>query len=209
MLIKVCGMRDDKNIEELSQLPIDYIGFIFYEKSQRFVGDMLSIDVLNKIPSKIKKVGVFVNSELSYIREMADKYGLQVVQLHGDESVEMCVTLKSDGLEVWKAFQTSAKENLNRVLQYDNVCDKFLFDTPSIAYGGSGKKFEWQLLEHYQGNTPFMLSGGIGPVDLEKIMEFKHPKLVGIDVNSRFESEPAMKKISLLQQFIMGVRFYD
>lgn len=209
MIIKVCGMRDSENIIQLSKLPIDYMGFIFYEKSLRFAESVLSVDVAKQIPFIIKKVGVFVNSEFSYIKEMVDKFKLQVVQLHGDESVKLCKELKSQGLEVWKAFQMGKKKNLDKVLEFDNVCDKFVFDTPSVAYGGSGQKFDWQLLGDYNGNTPFLLSGGIGPADLDKVMEVNHPKFIGIDINSRFESAPAMKKISLLEQFIVGVRFYD
>jgi len=209
MLIKVCGMGDADNIAELSQLAIDYIGFIFYKESPRYVGGILKKDDLSVIPSNIKKVGVFVNEDVSTIINISEEYGLNIIQLHGDETKVECKELKKRGFEVWKAFQVRDEKDIAHVKTFDKVCDKFLFDTPSVMYGGSGQKFEWQLLEHYNGKTPFMLSGGIGPVDLEKVMEFKHPKLIGIDVNSRFESEPAMKRISLLEQFIMGIRFYE
>ncbi len=206
MLIKVCGMRQAKNIAQLSLLKPDYMGFIFYEKSLRFAGEIITPQLLETIPKSIKKVGVFVNEDEKEVLNTSRYFGLDVVQLHGQESPEMCASLKRSGLEVWKVFHPNHEEEFPQTEKYEEVCDFFLFDTPSPQHGGTGKKFDLSFLQEYQGKTSFFLSGGIGSEDLESVLQFDHPKLIGLDLNSRFELEPAIKNIPLLQKFMDELR---
>ncbi|WP_275111360.1 bifunctional phosphoribosylanthranilate isomerase/tryptophan synthase subunit beta [Paralabilibaculum antarcticum] len=204
--IKVCGLRDKDNLKELMELPLDYMGFIYYSKSARFVGDDFDADILKSIPSDIRKVGVFVNESVEKILLLAEKYRLDVIQLHGDETPNVCKTIKDSGLEVFKAFQLNESFQFEQLESYHKKCDYFLFDTKSESYGGSGKKFNWQILEKYKGETAFFLSGGIGIDDVEAVKEFQHPKLIGVDVNSGFEESPAVKKVGLVKEFVKSVR---
>ncbi|MDE5420029.1 tryptophan synthase subunit beta [Labilibaculum sp. DW002] len=188
------------------ELPLDYMGFIYYSKSARFVGDDFDADILKSIPSDIRKVGVFVNESVEKILLLAEKYRLDVIQLHGDETPNVCKTIKDSGLEVFKAFQLNESFQFEQLESYHKKCDYFLFDTKSESYGGSGKKFNWQILEKYKGETAFFLSGGIGIDDVEAVKEFQHPKLIGVDVNSGFEESPAVKKVGLVKEFVKSVR---
>ncbi|WP_372751583.1 bifunctional phosphoribosylanthranilate isomerase/tryptophan synthase subunit beta [Labilibaculum sp.] len=206
MKIKVCGLRDKNNLKDLSVLPLDYMGFIFYSKSARFVGDDFDAEIMKMIPSQIRKVGVFVNETVPRVLELANKYQLDVVQLHGDESPKMCKTIQDSGFEVFKAFQLNEDFQFEQLDKYHKTCDHFLFDTKSAAYGGSGKKFNWQILEKYKGETDFFLSGGIGMEDVEAVKAFQHPQLYGLDVNSGFEESPAVKNVVLVKEFLKSVR---
>ncbi|PKQ61213.1 N-(5'-phosphoribosyl)anthranilate isomerase [Labilibaculum filiforme] len=206
MKIKVCGLRDKSNVKDLMVLSLDYMGFIFYSKSARFVGDDFDAEITKMIPLHIRKVGVFVNESVEKILALAKKYQLDVIQLHGDESPEDCKLIKDAGLEVFKAFQLNEAFQFKVLDKYHKTCDYFLFDTKSEAYGGSGKKFNWEILKKYKGETAFFLSGGIGSKDVEAIKEFKHPKLVGLDVNSGFEKSPALKDAVLVKEFLKSVR---
>jgi phosphoribosylanthranilate isomerase len=206
MKIKVCGLRDPENLKELIQLPLDYMGFIFYSKSARFVGEAFDARITKMIPSHIRKVGVFVNESLLRVLELANKYQLDVIQLHGDESPEMCKAIQDSGFEVFKAFQLNDTFQFSLLEDYHKKCDCFLFDTKSESYGGSGKKFNWQILEKYNGETSFFLSGGIGLDDVEAVNAFQHPKLKGLDVNSGFEKSPALKNVVWVKEFLKSVR---
>ena len=199
MIIKVCGMRDPDNIRAVDQLGTDWMGFIFYPGSLRYVGEKLSY-----IPAKVKRVGVFVNEQPGIIRERALQNRLDILQLHGDESPAYCRKLKEEGFKVIKAFgiQTDQPFPSEEVQRYGGCCDYLLFDTQSPLHGGSGKKFNWEILSAYNGDTPFLISGGISPEDAEVIKAFSHPQLMGVDLNSGFETSPAIKDISLLQTFI-------
>lgn len=203
MIIKVCGMRDADNIRAVEKLGVDMMGFIFYRRSSRFVSE-----VPDYMPHKAKRVGVFVNDELENILRTATNFSLDYIQLHGNDTPEHCETLKSRGLSVIKVFSiTDAKDfKPEKFKTYEAFCDYFLFDTKTDLFGGSGKKFSWDILYYYQGDTPFLLSGGISADDVDEIKSFKHPKCVGIDLNSRFEIAPAYKNIYLLQNFINEIR---
>lgn len=201
MKIKVCGMKDPGNIKEVSQLPIDYMGFIFYERSPRYVGEV-NPEVLAQIPASIQKIGVFVDEDLGKVQSTALLYQLSFVQLHGDESPEYCRELRQNELKVIKAFSISASSFGMIRKEYEASCDLFLFDTQTPLRGGSGEKFDWEVLRSYKGKTPFFLSGGIAPDDKERIRQFQHPSFYGIDLNSRFEIEPGKKNIQKLKQLI-------
>jgi len=201
-LVKVCGMRDAQNINDLINLGVDYMGMIFYAKSPRFV-DEVPTTIGNK---GVKKVGVFVNASEEEIMANVTKFDLQVVQLHGSEEADLCEKLKYQGLEVFKAFGISEDFDFVNVKSFEGVCDMFIFDTKTKSHGGSGKKFNWSKLEEYKGKTPFLLSGGIGPNDIEEVLKFEHESYAGIDLNSGFEIEPALKNIDLLKDFITTYR---
>ena len=206
MKIKVCGLRDKSNVKELMVLPLDYMGFIFYSKSARYVGDDFDAEITKMIPLRIRKAGVFVNEATEKILALAKRYQLDVIQLHGDESSEECQLIKESGFEVFKAFQLNEAFQFELLEAYHKTCDYFLFDTKSDSYGGSGKKFNWQILKKYKGETPFFLSGGIGMDDLEAVKAFQHSKLFGLDINSGFEQSPAVKNVVLVEEFLKSVR---
>jgi indole-3-glycerol phosphate synthase len=199
--IKVCGMKHPHNIKDLSTLPIDMIGLIFYEKSPRYAGD-LDAKALGTLPDSIRKAGVFVNASKAYILSRIEQYGLQLVQLHGNESPAFCRELKSCGVKVIKAFPIREAGDLAASIPYENACDYFLFDTKTPQFGGSGKKFDWEILASYTGKTPFFLSGGIGAEDADAIQQIKHPWLYAIDLNSKFETAPGVKDINKLREFL-------
>jgi phosphoribosylanthranilate isomerase len=146
-----------------------------------------------------KKVGVFVDEELLKIQEIIDQYQLQAVQLHGNESPEMCATLKNQ-VEVFKAFGVDEAFNFDQLKPYENVVDYFLFDTKTSSHGGSGKTFDWQILQNYQLKTPFFISGGLSNENLEEVLKLKHPAFAGVDLNSRFETAPGLKNIEKLSE---------
>ena len=199
MMIKVCGMRDAENIREVEAMGIDLMGFIFWPKSSRYVSERPAY-----LPTKCKRVGVFVDEDIEKVKHIADDYALGYIQLHGHESPEYCVLLK--GHKLIKAFNIATKEDLEATKPYEGLVDYFLFDTKGKSVGGNGEKFDWTVLETYQGNTPFLLSGGIGPDDAERVKAINHPKCIGIDLNSRFETAPAIKDVNKLKEFIKTVR---
>lgn len=205
MKIKVCGMKYPENIEELNKLSIDYMGMIFYPKSPRYIDNQEWQAEANIHSSNIKRVGVFVNSTEAYIVEMIDRYKLDLIQLHGNESPDFCAEL-NEFIPIIKAFSISESSDFEQTKAYEGLRGYFLFDTKTPQYGGSGKKFDWAILDAYDGDTPFFLSGGISAEDVEPIKAIKHPWLYGVDLNSKFETEPGLKDIQLLDQFIKQLR---
>jgi len=227
MKIKVCGLNDPANIEALVHLPIDFIGFIFYKKSPRYMkqspqppeggsesGSPPSGDLGGILPPSVgrrglKLVGVFVNAAVEEILNKVHDYELDYVQLHGEESPEYCREIQS----FWaastvrqarfiKAFAVDADFDFGQTRAYEGVCSLFLFDTKTPQHGGSGVRFDWDLLEQYKGNTPFLLSGGIGEEDAAAIRALDFPQLYGVDVNSRFEVKPGFKDVEKIKRFI-------
>lgn len=194
-------MRDKDNIMQILSLKPDFIGFIFYEKSPRFVNSLHDFSEI-QFDSKVKKTGVFVNANEQEIMQKVKMYDLQAVQLHGNESPSLCKTLKARGLIVIKAIQIYSQEDFEEIDVYSAYIDYFLFDTKTKLYGGSGEKFNWSVLKEYKLKTPFFLSGGIDIDDIDNIKQFNHPKLIGIDLNSKFEFSPGIKDYNKLQKFI-------
>lgn len=196
--IKVCGNREVENLKQVGNLMPDYIGFVFYPKSKRVVkSDGYSFQ---NIASGVRRVGVFVNASIEVIKEKTKAYNLDYIQLHGNESPEFC-TKVGHIRPVFKAFQINNDFSFNALNNYLSNCYGFVFDTASEQYGGSGKKFNWQKLEEYKKEKPFLLSGGIGPEDIDSIKGFNHSSLLGIDINSRFEVRPGIKDIDKLTHF--------
>ncbi|WP_375561309.1 phosphoribosylanthranilate isomerase [Bernardetia sp. OM2101] len=212
-LIKVCGMRDAQNIEQIASLCPDFVGFIFYPRSKRYVrqSDLCTekLDTLlpKGLPISIKRVGVFVESPDAEVERIANQWKLDFVQLHGNESPAFCQKLKEKGFKIIKVFSVG-KEGISLPLmrQYEDFVDYFLFDTQTPNYGGSGHKFDWEMLKIYDLETPFMLSGGISLQDVEKLKGHIHHKCIGFDVNSKFETAPAKKNPILIEEFITMMR---
>ena len=200
MIIKVCGMRDAQNIRDVESLGVDWIGMIFWPKSKRYVAEVPSY-----LPGHLKKVGVFVDSTLDDILQHISDYQLDIIQLHGQESPDFAKALKPH--TIIKAFNIEKADDLLQTEKYEGIADYFLFDTKGKMVGGNGEKFDWSVLTAYQGKTPFLLSGGIGPEDVESVKSFRHPRCIGIDLNSRFESEPGFKDINQLKTFINNIRY--
>lgn len=199
-------MRDPENISDVATALPDFLGFIFYMKSARFVGKDFSSKQLKAIPEAIQKVGVFVNELPEKVIEICKRLGFQVAQLHGSESPEYCKQIKVSGLTVFKAFSVDNSFEFDQLSGYSEVCDYFLFDTKGHLPGGTGQKFNWELLKNYTGSVPFFLSGGIGPDDLEAIRNFEHPRWRGLDVNSGFEIASALKDVEKVRSFIETIR---
>ncbi len=202
MKIKVCGMKQSQNINELIKLEIDFIGFIFYPKSKRYLEQNLSAD----IPANITRVGVFVNENKKIILEKIKKYKLDFVQLHARESPELCRQISLSGAGLIKAFSVDSDFDFKKTEKYENSCDYFLFDTKGKDYGGNGIKYDWKILENYKSKTPFLLSGGISENDVDEINNFNHEMCVGIDINSGFETKPGMKNIEKIKKFIKKLK---
>lgn len=200
MIVKVCGMRDSENIRAIEQTKADLMGFIFHPKSPRFVASLPEY-----MPKKQKRVGVFVNASLEQILAKAQKFSLEYIQLHGDEPPAFCSELKNRGLKVIRAQRIANADDIIRAESY-NMADLMIFDTKTELYGGSGKKFNWQLLENYKGCVPFLLSGGIRSDTFEEIKAFFHPQFAGIDLNSGFEISPALKDVGKLNNFIEKIK---
>lgn len=198
MKIKVCGLRNPENIKAIAALRPDYMGFICYDKSPRYVA-LVSTDVLRSIPSEIVKTGVFVNETKEGIENAMVKFGLNAIQLHGDESPEFANAFR-DKLTVIKAFGVDDNFDFGSLDAYADSVDYFMFDTKTLAYGGSGKTFNWDILDKYTLNKPFFLSGGISLDNLEQIKTIKHPQFYAVDLNSKFEIEPGLKDLQKLEQ---------
>ncbi|GAB1415327.1 phosphoribosylanthranilate isomerase [Paludibacter sp.] len=197
-------MRNKDNIIQILSLKPDFIGFIFYEKSPRFVNSLHDFSEI-QFDSKVKKTGVFVNANEHEIMQKVKMFDLQAVQLHGNESPSLCKSLKTSGMIVIKAIQIYSLEDFKDIDAYSEHIDYFLFDTKTKLYGGSGEKFDWSVLKEYKLKTPFFLSGGIDIDDTESIKQVNHPKLIGIDLNSKFELSSGIKDYNKLQKFIKQI----
>ncbi|WP_405370827.1 phosphoribosylanthranilate isomerase [Nonlabens sp. Asnod2-A12] len=211
MMIKVCGMRDIENINQLQELDIDFMGIIRYSKSKRFVDDSQKEKVAQQTMNK-GTVGVYVNESLENILKDIIPLQLDVIQLHGDEDSAFAKALLEIDIKIFKAFQITEDFDFNSLKEWEELAAQyvgklfFLFDTATPNYGGSGKKFNWSILDSYKGEVPFLLSGGISKDDVALVKEFKHNMFLGIDLNSKFETEPGVKNIEEIKTFIEKLR---
>jgi phosphoribosylanthranilate isomerase len=204
MLIKVCGLADAENAGAVSRLDIDMLGFIFWPKSKRYC--IIPCAQITALKFRQKKVGVFVNATEEDIMEKSVAYGLDFVQLHGDETPDFCRKIQSKGLPVIKAIPISSEHDLEKASAYEKCASFLLFDTKCEGYGGSGRTFDWSILNTYSGAIPFLLSGGINPGSAEAIRRFRHPQLAGIDLNSGFELSPGLKDVEKVRGFVGEMR---
>lgn len=199
MKIKICGMGSPENILEVAALQPDYLGFIFFEKSARnFTGQ------IPELPTSIIKTGVFVNAEIDFIGQKIREYNFGAVQLHGKESPEYCAEIKKMGVEIFKVFSVKNDFDFEVLQPYEDFIDYFLFDTKGEHPGGNGYVFDWSVLKNYTSKIPFILSGGIGIEQVEAIKEIikSNYPIYALDLNSKFEIEPALKDAVLLKEFL-------
>lgn len=211
-------MRDADNIRDISALGVDMIGLIFYPPSPRYVqqfssGAGIIPDYAPDMGKTPLRVGVFVDDMPQNIVTRVYNYKLDYIQLHGNEPRETLENLRTTidpdikpKIKIIKAISVSSAEDIKKYKEYVGAADLFLFDTKCKTVGGSGEQFDWQVLQAYDGDVPFLLSGGIGPDDAERIKNFHHPKCIGIDLNSKFEIEPALKDVEKLKQFLVKVK---
>lgn len=216
MIIKVCGLKAPDNILKVLGAAPDLVGFIFFNKSPRMVNEEELSQWINENEARfgdIKRVGVFVDAKIDYVLNSVHDFQLDYIQLHGSESPEYCREIQ----DYWnfstirkaafiKAFPVDESFDFAATQAYEDICSYFLFDTKTPKHGGSGRKFNWSVLENYHGNTPFLLSGGIAPEDAESIKGLQLEKMVGIDINSRFEVEPGLKDIKAVAGFIKSMK---
>ena len=201
MITKVCGMRDADNIRGVDGLPVDWIGFIFWPRSSRYVSQKPAF-----LPTKAKRVGVFVDADIEDVHQHIEDYALDIVQLHGHETPAYVSQLQ--GVKVIKAISVGSRDDIAAYKPYEGLVDYFLFDTKCKTVGGSGEHFDWTVLTDYVGETPYLLSGGIGPDDAARVRQFLAVngspvgKCIGIDLNSRFEISPALKDVNQLKRFL-------
>lgn len=208
MSIKICGMADPDNIRSVAALTPMLMGFIFYDRSLRTaIG--LDEEVVRDLPDYIHPVAVFVDESVDCIIATCERYGIKIVQLHGSESPQMCRKLRAKGYTVFKAMGIADEADMAALRPYDGVADVMVLDAKTSAHGGSGRKFAWDLLDSYDLETPFFLSGGIGPDDVDAIVAAMRPGMVGIDINSRFETAPGRKNIGALANFILTLRKFN
>ncbi len=203
-LIKVCGMREADNIREVEALGIDMMGFIFWPHSSRRVTEHPGY-----LPTQVRRVGVFVDEAPATVLQLASSYRLDLIQLHGHESPTYIQNLRrqagsalNHSIKIIKAISIGSSSDVEQYKPYEDCADYLLFDTRCTTVGGSGKQFDWSVLSAYHGDTPFLLSGGIGPDDAERVKAFCHPRCIGIDLNSRFETALGLKDIAKLKTFI-------
>lgn len=203
MKIKICGMRDPENISGIAALKPDYLGFIFHQESKRYMVESTQIPGMDL---SIKKVGVFVNAPVNDVLDTARAYGLDAIQLHGVEDWEYCRIIRSNKFEVIKAIAIKDRLPVNNLISYTGSIDYFLFDTYTPYYGGSGHNFDWELLQVYDLDIPFFISGGLGMEHVAALKQYSHPQFTGVDANSRLETAPGIKGIEQTKQFIKAIR---
>lgn len=204
MKLKICGMRDADNISEVAALNPDFMGFIFYPKSPRFVGKEFQLPT--QLPSEIKRVGVFVNENVKAMLDQVKKIRLDYVQLHGDESVESCKELKEKGVGVIKVFSVDDNFDFKKTEPFKKVIDYFLFDTKGKLYGGNAQKFNWSILHRYDNEIPFFLSGGLTSEDINEVYSLAGMNIHALDVNSGVEVRAGVKSVELIKSFIKKLK---
>lgn len=207
MIIKVCGLKYPDNIESVARLSPEYMGFICYSRSPRFIGD-LDEHILETLPDHILKTGVFVNASVERVSKTMNKYGFDALQLHGTETPDYCALFRPKAIVI-KAFGMDENFDFSRLEAYSNKVDYFLFDTKTVVHGGSGQTFNWEVLNKYTGEVPFFLSGGLSLDNLAEVRNIKHPMLYGVDINSRFESAPALKDIGKLKEAFNIIKTFN
>lgn len=210
MRVKVCGMTEIDQVKQLDAMGVDFTGFIFYPKSPRYVLRHLTGEQVKKAKLRLGKVGVFVNATYDEVMKQVDSFGLDMIQLHGDETPRLCEQL-ANYITVIKVFRLGENDPVEWLVKpYQDSCDMFLFDTEGVGYGGTGKKFNWETLKPAKIDKLFFLSGGIEPADVDRLREFEREpvarKLFAIDINSKFETAPGVKDLKKIRAMLDGIK---
>ncbi|RSK29543.1 phosphoribosylanthranilate isomerase [Hymenobacter metallilatus] len=203
--LKVCGMADADSLQAVAALQPDFLGFIFYPQSKRYVGGRLPAAAVRALPAAIRRVGVFVDEQPAAVLDNVQEYGLDVVQLHGQESADVCLALRMTGVAVIKAFAVGEEFDFTRLEPYVGCVDYFLFDAAGAQPGGNGTAFRWELLQGYTLPVPYFLAGGIGPEHAVALPGLSLPGLFALDLNSRFETAPGVKDAGQLGRFFRAL----
>jgi phosphoribosylanthranilate isomerase len=206
MKTKLCGLREEQNIWDLAELNPQWMGFIFTPTSPRYFNAAKQRADLKRLPSSIKKVGVFVNETPEVVKSTVHQHNINSFQLHGNETPEYCASLQSTDIEIIKAFSIDDSFDFSITETYALFIDYFLFDTKGKQAGGNGIAFNWNILNGKRFSKPFLLSGGISPEHAEAIKNFSHPDCIGIDINSRFEISPGLKDVSAIRSFLQNIQ---
>jgi phosphoribosylanthranilate isomerase len=204
--IKICGLKHKTNLFDVVEAGVDYVGMIFYEKSPRYVLDSLYPEDVWFLPDEVEKIGVFVNASFDEIKKYAKLYQLNLIQLHGNETPEVCKQLQNLGYGVIKAFGVDESFDFNRLKPYHTSVDFFLFDTKTSDYGGSGITFDWNILTNYTLDIPVFIGGGVSLENLNELLNFNFPFLYSVDMNSKLEIEPGLKDILKVQKAVELVK---
>ncbi len=204
--LKVCGMRQPENLAAVAALRPDFLGFIFYPKSSRYVGTQLSETELAALPTGIRKVGVFVDESEDAVLARVAELGLDLVQLHGHETPAQCAAIRAAGIPVIKAFSVGEEFDFDVLYPYLGSVDYFLFDTKGSQPGGNGTAFDWNLLTAYNLPVPYFLAGGLSLTQADALRNLRLPGLFALDLNSRFEIEPGLKDAEMLRQMFTELR---
>jgi phosphoribosylanthranilate isomerase len=191
-------MCDASNIMEVASLQPDYMGFIFYKPSPRYVGEEFNLP--DNFPNTTERVGVFVNETTDVIKDLTEKFNLTTIQLHGSESPEQCKSLKEDRLHIIKAFSVDDTFDFDQTEEYKPYVDFFLFDTKGKFHGGNAKRFNWEILKKYDQEIPFLLSGGLTPDNIEEIKALQGMNIYAIDINSGVEVKPGLKNVTAIKK---------
>jgi len=206
LYIKVCGLREPANVAAVAALRPDFVGFIFYPKSSRYVGEGPPPETLAQVPAETQKVGVFVDEDAELVLQRVAAYDLDLVQLHGHEDPATCAALRAAGVGVIKAFAVGKELDFAALQPYVGQVDYFLFDTKGAQPGGNGTAFDWGQLKQYNLPVPYFLAGGIGPEHAKTLRTLRLPGLYALDLNSRFETPPGVKDAELLRQMFLDLR---
>jgi phosphoribosylanthranilate isomerase len=205
MKLKVCGMKYPDNASAVAALAPDYMGFIFYKSSKRYCGETLTPGFVKTLPASIIKTGVFVNESLEEVLRICSAYEFKAIQLHGHETPDFCLSCKKAGLEVIKVFHVGETMDWLTLEPYKKVADYFLFDTKTPEYGGSGNRFNWEILKAYDNEIPLFLSGGVDEHILNEFNTLTTVNIYALDINSRFELEPGLKDVELIKKFKLNL----
>ncbi|MBO4822637.1 MAG: phosphoribosylanthranilate isomerase [Prevotella sp.] len=231
MIVKVCGMREAENLRQVGELGVDWIGLVFCPDSPRLVkqrrarggfypdysslatkiSELGGLPALAAVENKPRRVGVFVDDMPQNIVTRVYNFYLDIVQLHGEESPVMIDNLRRTladirPVKVLKTIKVDGKEDFAKCKEYEGMVDYFLFHNKCQQGGGSGEQFDWNILDAYDGNVPFLISGGIGIDDVERIKAISHPQFMGVDINSKFEIEPGLKDVEAVRLFMEKIR---
>ncbi len=206
MKLKVCGLKHKSNLYAAIEAGVDYVGMIFYEKSPRYVAETLYPEDVWFLPDEVEKVGVFVNADFEEITKNARLYQLDLIQLHGQESPELCSRLQEAGYVIIKAFGVGDDFDFDELEKYKNVTDFFLFDTKTPAHGGSGVAFDWNILKKYTYDIPVFVGGGVSLENVQDLLNFDFPFLYAVDMNSKLELEPGLKDIGKVEKAVRLVK---
>lgn len=206
MKVKLCGFKEENSLKAAIAAKCDFIGFIFYEKSPRFVTIENAAKLAKLVPQSISKVAIVVDTKIEFLEEIAQKFSPQFFQFHGKESVEFLQKVKEKfpQIKIIKAFAINEIKDLQQIENFKQVADLFLFDGKNA---GSGQKFDWEILHNFSCKKDWFLSGGLNINNIDSALEITGAKM--IDISSGLEEIRGKKSVKLIADFMAKIRKYD